>query len=40
MAEALQPKATALSARAQQIAQDIMRNTRLNLQPLPERPVR
>ena len=40
MAEALQPKDPAMSARAQQIAQEIMRNTRLNLQPLPERPVR
>jgi hypothetical protein len=40
MAEALQQRDAALSARAQQIAQAIFRNTRLTLQPLPERPVR
>ncbi len=40
MAEAIQPKDPTLSARAQQIAQAIFRNTRMTLQPLPERPVR
>jgi hypothetical protein len=40
MAEALQAKDPTLSARAQQIAQEIFKNTRLTLQPIPERPVR
>jgi transmembrane protein TMEM260 (protein O-mannosyltransferase) len=40
MAEAIQAKDPMFSARAQQIAQLIFRNTRLTLQPLPERPVR
>src|SRR5467141_2056866 len=40
MAEAIQAKDPTLSARAQQIAQAVFRNTRMTLQPLPERPVR
>src|SRR6185437_4537856 len=40
MAEAIQPKDPTLSARMQQIAQAVFRNTRMTLQPLPERPVR
>jgi hypothetical protein len=40
MAEALQSTNPTLSARAQQIAQEIFRNTRMTLQPLPERTVR
>jgi len=40
MAEAIQAKDAALSARAQAIAQAVFRNTRMTLQPLPERPVR
>jgi len=40
MAEALQAKDPTLSARAQRISQEIFRNTRMTLQPLPERPVR
>src|SRR2546422_1802593 len=40
MAEAIQAKDPRLSARAQEIAQAVFRNTRMTLQPLPERPVR
>jgi hypothetical protein len=40
MAEAIQAKDPTLSARMQQIAQAVFRNTRMTLQPLPERPVR
>ncbi len=40
MAEAIQAKDPTLSARAQQIASLVFRNTRMTLQPLPERPVR
>jgi hypothetical protein len=39
MAEALQPTDPTLSARAQQIAQSVFRNTRMTLQPLPELPA-
>jgi len=40
MAEVIQKKDAALAARAQEIAQKVFRNTRMTLQPLPERPVR
>jgi len=40
MAEVIQKKDAALAARAQEIAQMVFRNTRMTLQPLPERPVR
>ena len=40
MAEVIQKKDAALAARAQEIAQRVFRNTRMTLQPLPERPVR
>src|SRR5436309_1909026 len=40
MAQELQASNSPLSARAQQIAQAIFRNTETTLQPLPERPVR
>jgi len=40
MAQELQATQSPLSARAQQIAQAIFRNTETTLQPLPERPVR
>jgi hypothetical protein len=40
MAEAIQAKNATLSAQWQQIAQAVFRNTRMTLQPLPERPVR
>ena len=39
MAEALQAADPRLSARAQQIAQSVFRNTRMTLQPLPELPA-
>ena len=40
MAQELQASNSPFSARAQQIAQAIFRNTETTLQPLPERPVR
>ena len=40
MAEVIQKQDAALAARAQEIAQMVFRNTRMTLQPLPERPVR
>jgi len=39
MAPELQASQSALSARAQQIAQSVFRNTRLPVQPVPERPA-
>jgi hypothetical protein len=38
MAQELQPSNSALSARAQAIAQSILRNTKTAVQPLPEQP--
>jgi Protein of unknown function (DUF2723) len=39
MAQELQKSNSALAARAQQIAQSVFRNTRVPVEPLPERPV-